>query len=98
MNGLLANTAGMDLSGVQTINNADYLQTELANLRSNIEGLMAIWRGPAATAFNSSYEKQAQNFIAFKDLLNDLGEAIRRGANILNQTEEENASAGARLF
>ena len=51
-----------------------------------------------ANEFNKSYEVQAQNLNAFQQLLNDLGEAISRGANILNRTEEDNANAGAHLF
>ena len=47
---------------------------------------------------NMSYEEQAQNLEAFRQLLNDLGESISTAANILNDTEEENASAGAHLF
>ena len=59
---------------------------------------MSIWRGLSANEFNKSYEVQAQNLNAFQQLLNDLGEAISRGANILNRTEEDNANAGAHLF
>ena len=51
-----------------------------------------------ANEFNKSYEVQAQNLNAFQQLLNELGEAISKGANILNRTEEDNASAGAHLF
>ena len=98
MSGLSVNTGAMDANGKQTVANAEEFANELANLRNNIDGLMTIWRGLSANEFNKSYEVQAQNLNAFQQLLNDLGEAISRGANILNRTEEDNASAGAHLF
>ena len=98
MTGLSVDTGAMDANGKQTVANAEEFANELANLRNNIDGLMTIWRGLSANEFNKSYEVQAQNLNAFQQLLNDLGEAISKGANILNRTEEDNASAGAHLF
>lgn len=98
MSGLHADTSAMNMNGKDTVANAEYFSNELASLRNNIEGLMSIWRGIAATEFNNSYEEQAKNLQAFQQLLNDLGESISVGAGILNDTEEENASAGAHLF
>lgn len=98
MSGLSVNTGAMDANGKQTVANAEEFANELANLRNNIDGLMTIWRGLSANEFNKSYEVQAQNLNAFQQLLNELGEAISNGANILNRTEEDNASAGAHLF
>ncbi len=98
MSGLSVNTGAMDANGKQTVANAEEFANELTSLRNNIDGLMTIWRGLSANEFNKSYEVQAQNLNAFQQLLNDLGEAISSGANILNRTEEDNASAGAHLF
>lgn len=98
MTGLSVDTGAMDANGKQTVANAEEFANELANLRNNIDGLMTIWRGLSANEFNKSYEVQAQNLNAFQQLLNELGEAISKGANILNRTEEDNASAGAHLF
>lgn len=98
MPGLHADTAAMNINGRDTVANAEYLEQELSSLGANIEGLMTLWRGLSANEFNSSYEEQAVNFNAFRILLNDLGESISAAANILNKTEEENASAGSRLF
>lgn len=98
MSGLSVNTGAMDANGKQTVANAEEFANELVNLRNNIDGLMTIWRGLSANEFNKSYEVQAQNLNAFQQLLNELGEAISKGANILNRTEEDNASAGAHLF
>lgn len=98
MSGLHANTSAMNMNGKETVANAEYFSNELSSLRNNIEGLMTIWRGLSANEFNQSYEEQAQNLAAFRQLLNDLGEKISESANILNRTEEENASAGAHLF
>ena len=97
MSGLSVNTGAMDANGKQTVAKEEFAN-ELANLRNNIDGLMTIWRGLSANEFNKSYEVQAQNLNAFQQLLNELGEAISKGANILNRTEEDNASAGAHLF
>ena len=97
-NGLHVSTAEMSKNGRETVANADYFSTELNSLRTNVEGLMTIWNGLSANEFNKSYEEQAHNLQQFQQLLNELGEAIGRSANILNKTEEENASAGAHLF
>ena len=86
MSGLSVNTGAMDTNGKQTVANAEEFANELSSLRNNIDGLMSIWRGLSANEFNKSYEVQAQNLNAFQQLLNDLGEAISRGANILNRT------------
>ena len=98
MSGLSANTGGMNENGRTTVSNAGYLQTELTSLARNVESLMGIWKGASASAFNQSFQEQSRNFEAFRLLLNDLGEAVTKAADILNRTEEENASAGARLF
>jgi len=98
MSGLQVNTGGMNNDGIKTVTNSEYLQSEIVSLRNNIDNLMGIWRGLSANEFNKSFQEQAKNLDAFRLLLNDLGESISKGANILNRTEEENASAGAHLF
>ncbi len=98
MSGLSVNTGAMSQNGSNTVSNAGYLQTELTSLARNVESLMGIWKGASASAFNQSFQEQSRNFEAFRLLLNDLGEAVTKAADILNRTEEENASAGARLF
>lgn len=98
MSGLQANTGGMNTNGKDTVANAELFSNELSSLRGNVEGLMTLWRGLSANEFNKSFVEQATNLERFRVLLSDLGEAISRGANILNATEEENASAGAHLF
>lgn len=98
MSGLHVDSASMDANGKDTVTNSEYFSNELHSLKNNIEGLMTLWRGLSANEFNDSYLEQSQNLEAFRQLLNDLGESISQGANILNKTEEENASAGAHLF
>ena len=98
MSGLQVNTGAMDVNGKDTVANAQYFQSELASLQRNIDGLMTLWKGLSANEFNNSYQAQAKNLDAFRVLLNELGESISKGANILNRTEEDNASAGAHLF
>jgi WXG100 family type VII secretion target len=98
MSGLHADTGAMNVNGKDTVANSEYFGNERASLRNNIEGLMGLWRGLSANEFNKSYETQDHNLEAFQQLLNDLGVAISKSANILNQTEEDNANAGAHLF
>jgi len=98
MSGLHADTGAMNINGKDTVANAEYFGNERASLRNNIEGLMGLWRGLSANEFNKSYETQDHNLDAFQQLLNDLGVAISKSANILNDTEEDNAHAGANLF
>lgn len=98
MSGLHADTGAMNMNGKDTVANSEYFGNERASLRNNIEGLMGLWRGLSANEFNKSYETQDHNLEAFQQLLNDLGVAISKSANILNQTEEDNANAGAHLF
>lgn len=98
MAGLHADTGAMNTNGLDTVANAEFLSGELNSLRNNIEGLMTLWRGLSANEFNKSYEEQANNLEAFRQLLNDLGERISAGAAVLNRTEEENASAAANLI
>lgn len=98
MSGLHADTGAMNTNGKDTVTNAEYLANEIVSLKGNVEGLMTLWRGLSANEFNKSFEEQAANLQAFQQLLNELGEAISRSANILNQTEEDNANAGANLF
>lgn len=98
MSGLHADTGAMSANGKETVANAELFSNELHSLRNNVESLMGIWRGLSANEFNKSYQEQAQNLNSFQQLLYELGERITEGANILNRTEEENASAGARLF
>lgn len=98
MAGLQANTGAMNTNGKDTVANAELFANEISSLRTNVDGLMTLWRGLSANEFQKSFEAQAENLNKFRALLNELGEAISQGANILNRTEEENASAGARLY
>lgn len=98
MSGLYADTSAMNNNGKDTIANAEYLSNEISSLRSNIESLMGIWKGLSANEFNKSFNEQLQNLQSFQQLINDLGEAISKSAEILNRTEEENAAAGTSLF
>ena len=98
MSGLHASTGAMSSDGKATVANAEYFNNEVNSLGNNVEGLMTLWKGLSANEFNNSFAEQRQNLTAFGQLLNDLGEAITQGATILNNTEEDNASAGGHLF
>lgn len=97
MAGLQANTGAMNNNGNETVTNAEYFANEISNLKTNIDGLMTLWRGLSANEFHKSFEEQAENLNRFGVLLGELGEAIIKGADILNRAEEDNAAAGARL-
>ena len=98
MAGLQANTGAMNNNGKETVANAEYFANEIGSLRTNVDGLMTLWRGLSANEFHKSFEAQAENLNRFSALLVELGEAISQGANILNRAEEDNAAAGSRLF
>ncbi len=98
MSGLHASTGNMSANGRETVANSEYFLDEVNSLGKNVEDLMTIWKGLSANEFNNSFAEQRQNLNEFAHLLNDLGEAITKGANILNDTEEGNASAGSHLF
>ena len=98
MAGLQVNAGAMNNNGNETVTNAEYFANEISSLRTNVDGLMTLWRGLSANEFHKSFEAQAENLNRFSALLVELGEAISRGANILNRAEEDNAAAGARLF
>ena len=98
MAGLQVNAGAMNNNGNETVTNAEYFANEISSLRANVDGLMTLWRGLSANEFHKSFEAQAENLNRFSALLVELGEAISRGANILNRAEEDNAAAGARLF
>lgn len=98
MAGLQVNAGAMNNNGNETVTNAEYFANEISSLRANVDGLMTLWRGLSANEFHKSFEAQAENLNRFSALLVELGEAISRGANILNKAEEDNAAAGARLF
>ena len=59
---------------------------------------MGIWTGDAAQNFNRSYENQNKNFNDFKNLINDVGTAIVSASGVLDETEQQNASSGAKMF
>ncbi len=98
MSGLHVNSGEMNTNGRDTVTSAQNLESELSSLKNNMENLMGIWRGVSANEFNNSYNEQNQNFRAFRELLNDLGERISLAANRLNETEEDNARKGSNLF
>lgn len=89
--GLEVSTSAMNTRGEETVNAAFDLMTKINSLSSHVEELMTIWSGPSATAFNKSFEQEKNDLSRFKDLLDELGVNISKGANILNKTEEANA-------
>lgn len=97
-NGLFVSPEDMNEQGRQTVEQAVQLSNEIKNLQNTKMSLLDIWKGTAANSFGESVDRQISNLNAFRDLINELGEAISSGAQNLSETEEENAQAGKGLF
>ncbi len=98
MSGLHVDSGTMNAQGINTISSAQELENQISNLNSNVEGLMMIWRGPAASEFKTAFDQQLSNLRSFQELLNELGERITAGARKFDQTEEENIARASGLF
>lgn len=98
MSGLHVDSSNMNTQGVNTVNNSEVLGDEIGALKANVDNLMTIWRGPAASEFNGVVDEQVANLQEFKNLINTLGEKITEGARHFNDVEEENASMASHLF
>ena len=96
--GLHVDFVEMDHQGNKTIASAEDLNTQITSLKNNMQELMNIWNGNAATQFQGAVEGQVTNLNQFKDLLNELGEKIVEGAKDFNATDEENAARANNLF
>ena len=96
--GLQVQAGSMKSDGDKTIESAEQFLNEINQLKNNVEALMRIWNGPAAAAFSSSFNDQADNLGQFQVLLNTRGENIVASANILNRNEEDLADAGSHMF
>ncbi len=97
-NGLFVSPEDMNEQGRQTVEQAVQLSNEIKNLQNTKMSLLDIWKGTAANSFGESVDRQISNLNAFRDLINELGEAISSGAQNLSETEEENAQTGKGLF
>lgn len=98
MSGLHVDASNMNTQGVNTVNNSQVLGDEISALKTNVDNLMTIWRGPAASEFNNVVEEQIDYLQQFRDLLNELGDKISEGARHFNDVEEDNASMASHLF
>ena len=98
MSGLHVDAGSMNSQGLNTISNAESFANEISNLGSNVDSLMSIWRGMAATTFKEAVDEQIINLNSFRELLSLLGEKITECARHFDETEEENASMASNLF
>ena len=55
MAGLQANTGAMNTNGKDTVANAELFANEISSLRTNVDGLMNLWRGLSANEFQKSF-------------------------------------------
>ena len=88
----------MNSQGMNTISSAEDLANQITSLNSNVDSLMSIWRGLAATEFKEVVDSQIVNLKEFQQLLNLLGEKITQGARHFDETEQDNASRASSLF
>lgn len=98
MSGLHVDASNMNNQGVNTVNNSEHLGDEIGALKANVENLMTIWRGPAASEFNGVVNEQIDNLLEFRYLLNNVGEKISEGARYFSDVEEENTTLASHLF
>ena len=98
MSGLHVDSGNMNAEGLNTVSNAESFANEISNLDSNVNSLMSIWRGEAATKFKGVVDEQVVNLNSFKEVLSLLGEKIIAGARRFDENEEETANAASNLF
>ena len=97
MSGINVSPAEMNQRGQQTVQHGYDFETELNSLASNIQALMGVWTGDAASKFNSSFEEINTTFTGFKEKIIALGQSISTGASILDNTEQENTDLAGRV-
>ena len=73
MNGLHVDSGNMNSQGLNTISNAESFANEINSLDSNVNALMGIWRGIAATTFKETVDAQIVNLNSFREVLSLLG-------------------------
>ena len=98
MSGLHVDAGNMNSQGMNTISSSEDLGNQITNLNGNVDSLMSIWRGLAASEFKEAVDSQIVNLREFQQLLNLLGEKITQGARHFDETEQDNASRAANLF
>ena len=96
--GLHAEPGRMTQDGNNTIDNADEFRAEIDGLSSSISELLSIWRGASADAFYKSYAEKAAELLAFRNLLEERGENVVQGANLLDKNEQDLTAMGSSLF
>lgn len=96
--GLHVDPAQMETLGNRTMNSASDLDGQIKSLTGNKDSLMSIWRGDASAAFDQSVQAQLKNLDAFKELINELGTRITKGAGTFHTNEEENKKAANDLY
>lgn len=97
-NGLKVKTGEMYENGNQTVRDAGEFNEKINDLKSHKDSLMDIWRGPAANEFGTQVESQITNLNEFRDLLNEFGEKIMRGAQTFEDNENDAVARAQRLY
>ncbi len=90
--GLGADTSDIAKRAGVTSDQAGQLKREINSLAADIDALGKIWKGESFNEFNTSFLEQKSNLDKLTVGFEDLGVAIAKGGNNLEQTEMENAS------
>ena len=98
MSGIHVDPAQMEVLGRKTMSSAVDLDGQIKSLTGNKDSLMGIWRGDAAKSFDEAVQLQLKNLDAFKELINELGTKISKGASTFHTNEEDNSNAAKNLY
>ncbi len=83
--------------GKNLVSKAEELRIQLKKFEENINGLMSVWKGDAATSLSNVYNDFKPQLSSFCEMLNSKGKALYTAGNSLGQTEADNAEAAGRL-
>lgn len=98
MSGLYVDSGNMNTQGMNTVTSANDFLSEINLLVSNVDSLMEIWKGTAASSFKQAVDSQVVNLKEFEKDLELLGEKIIQGARNFDAAEEENAAQASNLY
>ena len=96
--GLGADTSDIAKRAGVTADQASQLKSEINSLASDIESLGKIWKGESFNEFNASFNEQKVSLDKLTTGFENLGDAIGKSGNNLEQTEMENASITKGIF
>lgn len=97
LSGIYAEPFEIVQDGINLVAKAGELSIQLKKFEENINGLMSVWKGDAATSLSNVYNELKPQLSSFCEMLNSKGHALDAAGNSLGQTEDDNAAAANRL-